>query len=244
VDGGGFDLDQNVSHSVMQYNLSYGNDGAGFLLYTGAANNSYTGNVTRFNISSGDARAWQFYGGITVIGRISHTAVYQNTVIAEPRPDGSTALALQIGRGLKAVTIRNNILVTYQAGPLLVSRLAYSRSGLLLQGNDYYSASGPLTIRWATSSYYSLAQWRPATGQETRAGRETGFEINPGLVGPVGHLALTQPAFGNGAGFQLRPNSPMVGSGLDLWRLFRIQRGPVNFSGHSLAGTTPNIGAQ
>src|SRR5512132_4365818 len=114
------------------------------------------------------------------------------------------------------------------------------RSGLLLQGNDYYSAAGPLTIQWAAASYYSLAQLRPATGQEMRAGRETGFEVNPGLVGPVFRLADTQPGFSDGGGFQLRPDSAMVGSGLDLWRLFRIQRGPVNFSGHPLAGTTPN----
>jgi hypothetical protein len=244
VDGGGFDLDQNVSHSVMQYNLSYGNDGAGFLLYTGAPDNSYTGNVVRFNISSEDARAWQFYGGITVIGRISHTAIYQNTVIAEPRPNGSPALALQFGRGLSTITVRNNIFVTYQAGPILVARLPYARSALLLQGNDYYSAGGPLTIRWASVSYFSLAQWRPATGQETWKGKETGMSLNPGLVGPVSHLALTQPSFGDGTGFRLRPDSPLVGSGLDLWRLFRIQRGPVNFAGRPLAGTTPNIGAQ
>jgi hypothetical protein len=244
VDGGGFDLDQNVSHSVLQYNLSYGNDGAGLLLYTGAQNDTYTDNVARFNISSSDARAWQFYGGITVIGRISHTSIYQNTVIAVPRSDGTPALAVQIGRGLKAITMRNNIFVTYQAGPILVSRLPYPRSALLLQGNDYYSASGSLTIRWAASNYYSLAQWRPATGQETRPGKETGFEVNPGLVRPVIHLTLTQPSFRNGAAFQLRAGSAMVGSGLDLWHLFRIERGPVNFSGRPLAGTTPNIGAQ
>jgi hypothetical protein len=244
VDGGGFDLDQNVAHSVLQYNLSYGNDGAGFLLYTGALDHNYTDNVVRFNISSSDARAWQFYGGITVIGRISHTSIYQNTVIATPRPDGSPALAVQIGRGLNAITMRNNIFVTYQAGPILVARLPYPRSALLLQGNDYYSPNGPMTIRWAAYSYYSLAQWRPATGQETRAGKETGFELNPGLVGPVTHLTLTQPGFGDGAGFQLRQDSAMAGSGLDLWRLFRVERGPVNFSGHPLAGTTPNIGAQ
>ncbi|MER7538801.1 hypothetical protein ABTX77_29030 [Streptomyces sp. NPDC097704] len=33
VDGGGFGLDDNVSSSVMQYNLAYGDDGPGFLVY-------------------------------------------------------------------------------------------------------------------------------------------------------------------------------------------------------------------
>ena len=35
VDGNGFGLDQNTSDSVMQDNLSYGNDGTGFLVYSG-----------------------------------------------------------------------------------------------------------------------------------------------------------------------------------------------------------------
>lgn len=30
---GGFDLDRGVTNSVMQYNCSYDNDGAGYLIY-------------------------------------------------------------------------------------------------------------------------------------------------------------------------------------------------------------------
>ncbi len=245
VDGGGMDLDQNVSHSTMQYNLSYGNNGAGFLVYTGQKNSSDTGNLVRFNISSGDAQRWPFYAGITIIGRISNAAIYQNTVIASSRSNPYLAsLAVQIGPGLHRVTIRNNIFVTYQPGPILVARLPYSRTDLLMQGNDYFGARGPAGFRWGNATYTSLAEWQSMSGQETRAGRQTGFDVNPGLVGPVLGLGFTQAALGDGAGFALRPDSPLVGSGLDLWRLFRIQRGPVNYAGRPLANTTPNIGAQ
>lgn len=62
-DGGGFDLDGGVSNSVMQYNYSHDNEGAGFLLgqYRGAG--PFTGNTVRYNISENDGRK-SSYGGI------------------------------------------------------------------------------------------------------------------------------------------------------------------------------------
>src|SRR5262249_41066976 len=51
IDGGGFDLDHNVSDSIMQYNYSHDNEGAGFLLAQPLATNDHTNNVVRYNIS-------------------------------------------------------------------------------------------------------------------------------------------------------------------------------------------------
>jgi hypothetical protein len=45
ADGGGFDLDQNTSNSRLQYNYSHDNEGAGFLLYTGQANQAHGANT-------------------------------------------------------------------------------------------------------------------------------------------------------------------------------------------------------
>lgn len=245
VDGGGFDLDQNVSHSYLQYNMSYGNDGAGYILYTGQDNDTDTGNVVRFNIASGDARKWSYYGEITILGRISDAAIYHNTVVAAPRPNNQPAVAMKIGRLLHGITVRNNIFVTEQPGPILASRLALKRSDLLLQGNDYFSSAGQWVVTWGGGSYYlTLDSWRAATGQEIVGGKPTGFSLDPGLVGPATHLSATRAAPRDGAGFHLLPTSPLVGSGLNLARLFRMKPGPVNYSGHPLAGTTINVGAQ
>jgi hypothetical protein len=42
VDGNGFGPDQNTSDSVLQDNPSYGNDGTGFLVYSGQENSAQT----------------------------------------------------------------------------------------------------------------------------------------------------------------------------------------------------------
>ncbi|MCP5097217.1 MAG: right-handed parallel beta-helix repeat-containing protein, partial [Chloroflexi bacterium] len=67
VDGGGFDLDQGCSNSVMQYNFSHNNDGAGFLVWQNSGGKPMSNNVVRYNISENDGRHGN-YGGITVGG--------------------------------------------------------------------------------------------------------------------------------------------------------------------------------
>ena len=57
TDGDGFDLDQNVSSSVLQYNYSHDNAGAGYLLAQGPLNDNHRGNTVRYNISQNDGRA-------------------------------------------------------------------------------------------------------------------------------------------------------------------------------------------
>jgi hypothetical protein len=88
ADGGGFDLDQNVSASVMQYNYSHDNDGAGYLLAHRFANDIHHGNVVRYNISRNDGRK-NGYGAIEVWGRTVDAAIYHNTVVLSAAATGS-----------------------------------------------------------------------------------------------------------------------------------------------------------
>jgi parallel beta helix pectate lyase-like protein len=242
-DGGGFDLDQNTSNSLVQYNLSYDNSGPGYLIYTGQANSADTGNVVRFNISSGDTRNNKRYGGIQIAGRIMHAAIYQNTVVMFDRPGPYFAIPLVLGQGLVRTTIRNNIFVTYHPGLTVDSRQPLPRSAVLLQGNDYFSAAGQWEALWGGTSYNSLSAFRSGTGQEELAGRATGFAVGPRLTGPVLGLHVTQ-AGGGGRAFLLRPGSGLLRAGLDLLRLFGVSPGHVDYSGHRVSVRAPNVGAQ
>jgi hypothetical protein len=243
VDGGGFDLDQNTSHSIVQYNLSYGNSGPGYLLFSGQKNSAATGNVLRFNISSGDTRTDTNYSGIQIAGWVIDAAVYQNTVVMSRRAGTDLAIPLLLGRHLVGLTVRNNIFVTYQPGLVVDSRGALPRSAVLLQGNDYFSTAGTWAALWGNATYYSLAAWRAGTGQEMRAGKATGYAVSPGLAGQVLGLRVTR-AGGGRTRFQLRPGSPLVGAGLDLTRLFGVQPGPANYAGRAVTSTALNVGAQ
>lgn len=56
TDGGGFDFDGGTTNSLMEYCLSYNNEGAGYLIYNFNWNNiRNSGNTIRYCISNGDA---------------------------------------------------------------------------------------------------------------------------------------------------------------------------------------------
>jgi hypothetical protein len=65
ADGGGFDLDGGVTDSVMEYNQSFGNDGAGYGLYQYPGAPPWGNNIVRHNTSVDDGRK-NGYGAITL----------------------------------------------------------------------------------------------------------------------------------------------------------------------------------
>ncbi|MDX3695386.1 right-handed parallel beta-helix repeat-containing protein [Streptomyces europaeiscabiei] len=241
VDGGGFGLDNNVSHSVMQYNLAYGNDGAGFLAYSAVANAAHTDNTLRYNISHNDSRKLQEYGGIVALGaRVTNLAIYHNTVlITASGPVRAPALRLQPSLG--SVTVRNNVFVT-DGSPVVASQSAFARSAVLLQGNDYHSGRS-WSLQWGDSWYSDMAAWRRETGQETLGPRATGTDQDPCLA------RVPLPA----AGPNLRGTGPtqgalavqcarvLTGAAVDL-RTLGVAPGPVDYFGAPLRGS-PGVGA-
>lgn len=65
-DGGGFDLDGGVRNSVVQYCLSFGNQGAGFGLFQYAGASQWKDNIIRNNISIDDATTTRGAGSIFI----------------------------------------------------------------------------------------------------------------------------------------------------------------------------------
>lgn len=234
VDGGGFGLDVNVSASTMQYNLSFENDGAGFLVYTHRNNNAHTGDTVRFNISSNDARKLPWAAGIEAHGaRVHGLQIYQNTVVMT----GSEAPALRLRLGLTASAIRNNILVT-DGSPALISDAAYRPDQVAVQGNDYHLADGPWAVTWGTgTTYRSLDTWRGASGQERLDGQPVGLDTDPCLAGGA-TPSVTTPG---GAGLVVPVCDAVAGKGVDLWAL-GVDPGTVDYYGKPL-GSPPVIGA-
>src|SRR5882672_9397262 len=85
-DGGGFDLDGGVTKSVMQYNYSHDNDGAGYGIYEYVAAPPWSNNIVRFNISQNDGRknsysGIQFWNGASGIHDLE---IYNNTIFISP----------------------------------------------------------------------------------------------------------------------------------------------------------------
>ncbi len=232
-DGGGFGFDESTSDSVLEYNLSYDNHGPGYLLY-GSLRYPQSGNVVRFNISSGDGRTSFDAGGLAVGGLTSNLAVYQNTVVMAKAGPQTT---LKLYGTPRRDRVLNNIFVGSSRGALVQAVHPLTRSDVLLAGNDYVAAAGNWHVRWAGAVYDSLGTWRAATAEEMAKGRRTGLAVLPRFVDPV-------TARSGGAGFALRRSSKLRGAGLDLVRLFGVKPGKINYAGQSYRTDRPNVGAQ
>ncbi|MFF2778478.1 right-handed parallel beta-helix repeat-containing protein [Streptomyces sp. NPDC058052] len=236
VDGGGFGLDNNVSHSVMQYNLAYGNDGPGFLVYSGKATGAHRDNVVRFNMSWDDARKLPEYGGIVAYGtRMKNLQIYHNTVVmrtrglASAKAAGTRPPALRLRDGMRGVEVHDNLFAT-DGGPLVDAQSAYRTGTHELRGNLYHS-TGPWSLTWGTRRYTDLADWRTASRQEILDGDPAGTQDDPclrALTVPVGDPAGAEnlvPRCGSGAFVTMGPEV----AGVDV--------GPVDYFGDRVPDT-------
>jgi hypothetical protein len=172
ADGGGFDLDQNTSNSVLRFNVSQGNHGAGFLSANGPNSLAHRGNVIRRNVSEDDGRR-HGYGGIQVWRRSAGLRIERNRVRLSPTPSDSPAVLLYelpaptpAGR---PVTFRDNVFMTSSGAPL-VKLEASSPEGVRLKRNAYSTSGGPFRVDWNGARYGSLREWRTASGQEVSTG--------------------------------------------------------------------------
>jgi peptidoglycan/LPS O-acetylase OafA/YrhL len=236
-DGGGFDLDGGVTNSVLQYNYSHDNDGAGYLLCQFVGARRFGGNTVRYNISQNDGRR-NLYGGIHLhddgfAGRVRDCQVYNNTVYTSPCPDAGPSAFIAQRSASSDISVRNNIFQCAD-GADLVSVFA-GQHNLTFQGNDYFSGGGEFRLRWEGVTYPTVAAWRAATGQERVGGREVGTSTDPGLRAPG-----RGTTFGNASllptldAYRLGDDSRLVGAGLDLAGLFGIEPGATDFFGTAL----------
>lgn len=131
-DGGGFDLDGGVTDSIMEYNISYDNDGAGYLVCQyGGSRRPLSGCIVRNNYSRNDGRASSF-AGIYVTGFDKTHPVkdilIENNVI-ETRastPVNPAGIGVSTYGGQPcAVIIRNNLILNgSDAQPINVGKIS------------------------------------------------------------------------------------------------------------------------
>ena len=146
-DGGGFDLDGGVKNSIMQYNYSYDNTGAGYLVFQYEGARPVDNNIVRYNISRNDGRgapAGIAYGGI-VIGKYgnvtgpTNTFVYGNSIFLSPTTTSPEPPAgIRVWTGSEGYFYNNSIHTTGNVP--LVSLESNSITQFL--GNNYFRSTG------------------------------------------------------------------------------------------------------
>ena len=105
-DGAGFDLDGGVTNSIMQYNYSHDNDGAGYLLGQYANARPWSNNTMRYNISQNDGITNE--GGIGVFKgpgtTMSGANIYNNTIYISPQATNANESAVYFTNWLTGIT--------------------------------------------------------------------------------------------------------------------------------------------
>ena len=142
-DGGGFDLDGGVINSVLQYNYSYENEGAGYLVaqFSGAAPSF--NNVIRYNVSHNDGRR-NGYGAISLWAArgewTGDVQIHGNSVFVSPAASGNPS-AVQFRSGtFRNVIFRENAFVAEDGVRMVDDAGVDVLSSVRFQGNVYRSS--------------------------------------------------------------------------------------------------------
>jgi hypothetical protein len=109
ADGGGFDLDGGVTNSIMQYNYSHGNDGAGYGLYQYPGAPPWFGNTVRYNMSIDDGRK-NGYSAIRIWNGgsgLANAEIYHNLVFISSSEHGIPS-ALSFVTGTSRFSFHHN----------------------------------------------------------------------------------------------------------------------------------------
>lgn len=251
-DGGGFDLDGGTTNSVMQYNYSYNNDGAGYLIAQYRDAPSFGNNIVRYNISQNDGRR-SGYGGITVwaaqsTNRVRDTEIYHNTVYMTSAANGTPAAVRLFGNNFSNINLRNNLFIADGASGVDVVRAdaASALANVRFQGNAYHHINkAQPSIVYGANRYDDLESFRLATGQEQMDGEPVGLEVDPmfcvghGLATPTDPLQLPWLR-----AYRLASNSPVIDQGIHLTQAFGLEVGVRDLYGRPIGRDLgPDVGA-
>jgi hypothetical protein len=220
ADGGGFDFDGGVSASILQYCLSYNNEGPGVGLFEFGATKIWENNVVRYNISQDDGvtshaslSIWRGNAG----GTIRNCEIYNN-VFYNSNPDGASLCLMNNWSGFN---FRNNIFV-YNGTFLMKGKKIAEES---FQRNCYWNLNEDIGFL----EYPDLKTWASNTGKETMDGKFIGLYVNPDFEVP-GKTSLTDPKKLSPEFFKeyrLKSGSSLVDAGLDP-KVFGIDPGKTD----------------
>ena len=237
-DGGGFVFDGGTSNSIIQYCISYRNDGAGYGLFEHGAAKPWGNNIIRYNISRDDGLV-NHYACVGIwkiedLGVMSNCEVYNNTFY-NSNPDGS---ALWIWEDYPGFNFRNNVFL-YE-GPFIWESRKLKTVKFL--GNCYWNLEGNPGIQ----GYPGLEEWARATGNEMMDGMLAGVSADPMLEDP-GTLSVTVPERIDGESLspcRPKPGSPLIVRGIDLREVIGVGQEFLDIVGTRVPqGTAFDIGA-
>jgi hypothetical protein len=208
-DGGGFDLDGGVTNSIIQYCLSYENEGPGYCLFQYKGATPWYNNIIRYCISENDGNVSNGMGGVFIWNssdeakELKNGYIYNNTFYNER----GGAICFEKQSKNKGFYFYNNIFV----GKDDLKR-GIELSGTFL-GNNWYSLNAK---GFNMDNERDFDQWAKTHGQEGRNGKRVGGCLLP-LFKQPGQTTLTDPKqLTHYDAYRLKGKSPLHNSGVRL----------------------------
>ena len=222
ADGGGFDLDGGVTNSIIQYCLSYQNQGSGFGLFQYAGASNWYNNTIRFCISENDGAISAAHAGVFIwnssedSNQLKNCFFYNNTVF------NSKGAAISYEKQSKNSGLRfyNNIFVATD------SLVTGKETNSVYLGNNWYSIHDRFNMNGMTN----FRTWATAFHKEQYKGSTTGSNFNPVFYNP-GEVTTILPGVLHACNnYRLPQQSILDRSGLNLQQLFGIDNGGKTFN--------------
>lgn len=190
ADGGGFDIDGGSTGSIMQYNYSHGNEGAGFLVCSFDPTTWPTKNcITRYNLSVNDGLS-NGYGAI-VVWQANDCQFYNNTCIT------TNTSPLRFMEKTRGNLFANNLFIENSGKTLPLIRSDAPVDGNIFRNNLFWSWSRKVGFELAGAKLDSLASFEKS-------------------VKGSANLAADPVFFDARKSFYLKAASPARGRGLEL----------------------------
>jgi len=244
-DWNGIDLDGGTTGSIVEYNYTHHNAGAGYLGYNGNPSGTTWGpNTYRYNISENDDWEAAEGGSLVIVPNAPQNPayIYGNTFFNNLAERGNAVpscfyFGYAAGTWANGSLIEDNICdINNPNGGVNLYNNPFGQSGMTLSNNLYDSSASP-TWLWGTSTYNSISDWQ-ASGMETAAVWGDPVFTNPGNGGTCnwtpGGAAGPQPC---PSAYQIQAGSAALGTGLTV-----PDSGAVDYYQNSL--TSPlSIGA-
>ena len=184
ADGGGFDLDGGVTNSVIQYCMSYGNQGSGYCIFQYWGATAWYNNIFRFNISENDGTVSDSQAGLYIWNSSNDEKQFHDCEVYGNIIYNSKVAAISFSEKSESKGIRmyNNIFV----GRDSLIRGKDKIGDVKYWGNDWWSIEKGFNI----DGIKSLEEWARKTGLEQKDGKLVGLNINPEFLN-AGNSSIT-----------------------------------------------------
>jgi hypothetical protein len=168
ADGGGYDLDGATTNSVIQYNVSWDNNGYGYQLYDFFWG-PHSNNIVRYNVTIGDGKVTSSrrpipgQGVLVGFGNLIGESFHHNIAYVENEGNSDVKLVQIDNWTGDNLAFHNNLYITGdRIRPFDV--IDSTGTNLRMFDNTYVFVKQPLPFFWNDRVYTSIDEWRADTG--------------------------------------------------------------------------------